>query len=171
MSTLPPSEIVRTARTAFESGKTKSYEFRVKQLKALLRMYQENTSAILNALHTDLRKSKQEGIITEIFFLINDIESSLHNLKEWMEPDRPPKGIANTFDSLYVFKDPYGVVLVMGAWNYPLQLTMLPVAGAIAAGNTVVIKPSELAPATAKFLAEYVPKYLDNECYQVIRYE
>lgn len=65
-------------------------------------------------------------------------------------------------DSVQVHKDPFGVVLVMGAWNYPLQLTLAPVAGAIAAGNCVIIKPSEVAPASAKFMAEVIPKYLDN---------
>lgn len=65
-------------------------------------------------------------------------------------------------DSVEIHKDPFGVVLIMGAWNYPLQLTLLPVAGAIAAGNCVVIKPSEVAPASAKFIAETIPKYLDG---------
>lgn len=63
---------------------------------------------------------------------------------------------------MVIYNDPYGVVLVIGAWNYPLQLTMAPVAGAIAAGNCVIIKPSEVAPASAKFMAETIPKYLDN---------
>lgn len=68
----------------------------------------------------------------------------------------------NFFDDILIHKDPYGVVLVMGAWNYPLQLTLLPVVGAIAAGNAAVIKPSEIAPATAKIIAELVPKYLNR---------
>lgn len=65
-------------------------------------------------------------------------------------------------DGVLIHKDPYGVVLVIGAWNYPLQLTLLPVIGAIAAGNSVVIKPSEMAPATAKIIAELIPKYLNR---------
>lgn len=68
----------------------------------------------------------------------------------------------NILDDILIHKDPYGVVLVMGAWNYPLQLTLLPVVGAIAAGNAVVIKPSEMAPATAKIIAELIPKYLNR---------
>lgn len=70
-------------------------------------------------------------------------------------------------DDVLIYKDPYGVVLVLGAWNYPLQLTLLPVASAIAAGNCVIIKPSEVAPNSAKFISEFLPKYLDN----VSRYE
>lgn len=65
-------------------------------------------------------------------------------------------------DTVCIYKDPYGVVLVMGAWNYPLQLTLLPMAAAIAAGNTVIVKPSEVAPACAKFMADTIPKYLDS---------
>lgn len=68
-------------------------------------------------------------------------------------------------DTVAIYNDPYGVVLVLGAWNYPLQLTLLPVAAAISAGNTVIIKPSEIAPASAKFIADTIPKYLDNVIY------
>lgn len=75
---------------------------------------------------------------------------------------QPEKSIPNALDTVVIYNDPYGVVLVIGAWNYPLQLTMAPVAGAIAAGNCVIIKPSEVAPASAKFMAETIPKYLDN---------
>lgn len=75
------------------------------------------------------------------------------------QPDKP---LINILDSVLIHKDPYGVVLVIGAWNYPLQLMLLPVIGAIAAGNSVVIKPSEMAPATAKIIAELVPKYLNQ---------
>lgn len=75
---------------------------------------------------------------------------------------QPEKSIPNALDTVVIYKDPYGVVLVIGAWNYPLQLTLAPVAGAIAAGNCVIIKPSEVAPASAKFMAETIPKYLDN---------
>lgn len=68
----------------------------------------------------------------------------------------------NILDNVVIYNDPYGVVLVVGAWNYPLQLLLLPMSGAIAAGNTVIIKPSELAVASAQFIAETIPKYLDN---------
>jgi len=69
--------------------------------------------------------------------------------------------VAFALDKVYIVNDPYGVVLVLGAWNYPMQLTLMPLCGAIAAGNCVVIKPSEVAPATAKAMAELIPKYLD----------
>lgn len=75
---------------------------------------------------------------------------------------QPEKTFANAMDSVEIHKDPYGVVLVIGPWNYPIQLTLLPLAGAIAAGNCVIMKPSEVAPASAKFIAETIPKYIDN---------
>lgn len=168
MSQKAHPEILQTARTAFDTGKTKSYEFREKQLRALLKMYTENTNSILAALYSDLRKGKQESVVLELEYLKNDLRNSLANLKRWMQPERPAKSFVNLLDRLYIFSEPYGVVLVIGAWNYPLQLTLLPVAGAIAAGNCVIIKPSELAPATAKFMAETIPKYLDSDCYHVV---
>lgn len=75
---------------------------------------------------------------------------------------QPEKSFVNLMDKVRIYKDPYGVVLVMGAWNYPMQLTLLPVGAAIAAGNCVIVKPSEVAPATAKFIADTLPKYIDN---------
>ena len=89
-------------------------------------------------------------------------------IREWSKPthvERPP---VNMLDTCMIKPDPYGVVLVMGAWNYPLNLTMGPVNGAIAAGNCVVIKPSELSPHTAEAIAKLVPRYVDQECFKVV---
>lgn len=138
------------------------------QLKQLQKMYNECEPEMLHALAADLRKHKQEAMILEIEFLRNDLVNTIQHLREWTEPERPEKSMVNMLDSVCIYKDPFGVVLVMGAWNYPMQLTLLPVAAAIAAGNTVIIKPSEVAPATAKFIADTLPRYLDAECYQVV---
>ena len=89
-------------------------------------------------------------------------------VREWSKPthvERPP---VNMLDTCMIKPDPYGVVLVLGAWNYPLNLTMGPVNAAIAAGNCVVIKPSELSPHTAEAIAKLLPKYVDQECYKVV---
>ena len=75
---------------------------------------------------------------------------------------QPEKGLVNVLDDVVIYNDPYGVTLVIGAWNYPLQLLLLPMSGAIAGGNTVIVKPSELAVACATFVAETLPKYLDS---------
>ena len=120
------------------------------------------------ALKSDLGRHKQEAQILEIEFLKNDLRNTLMHLDEWAKPEEPAKDLVNIMDKVRIFKDPYGVVLVMGAWNYPLQLTLLPMAGAIAAGNCVVVKPSDVSTACEKFIAEQLPKYLDNECFPVI---
>lgn len=86
----------------------------------------------------------------------------------WLQPS---KGLVNAMDSLLIYNDPYGVVLIMGAWNYPIHLTLLPVVGAIAAGNCVVIKPSEVSPASASVVANLIPKYLDQVMHTLIAFD
>lgn len=162
------ADSVQKLYTAFASGKTRNVEFREKQLKNLLRMYEENHDKMAQALAQDLRKHKQEAYLMEIDYSINDVRSILFSLREWTKPEKPKKTFVNMMDDVVIYNDPYGVVLVIGAWNYPLQLSLVPVASAIAAGNCVMIKPSEVAPATSKFIAETIPKYLDQECYRVI---
>ncbi|XP_065223398.1 aldehyde dehydrogenase, dimeric NADP-preferring-like [Planococcus citri] len=161
------ADLVQRCRNAYESGKTKSISFREKQLKQLLKMYKENESKFIAALASDLRKSKNEALLSEINIVVADITNTIHYLKEWTAPAKAEKGLAFALDDVLVCKDPYGVCLVIGAWNYPIQLSLVPAAGAIAAGNCVIIKPSEVSPATAKLIAELIPKYLDQDCYQV----
>ncbi|CAG9564140.1 unnamed protein product [Danaus chrysippus] len=157
------SQIVNKARDTFDSGVTKPIEWRRKQLKNLLRMYEENRNAMVDALVKDLRRSKMEAILLEVDYLINDIRNTIYNLDDWVAPVKPPKGLVNMLDDVVIYNDPYGVVLIIGAWNYPLQLLLLPLAGAIAAGNAVILKPSELAEASAKFMVETLPKYVDSD--------
>ncbi|XP_011344938.1 aldehyde dehydrogenase, dimeric NADP-preferring isoform X3 [Ooceraea biroi] len=162
------ANIVQQTRDAFNSGKTRPLEWRVKQLKQVIRMLKETSSDIIAALASDLRRNKHETIMLEINYMIEEISYMLMHIKEWASPDKPPKGLANLFDGLEIRKDPYGVVLVIGAWNYPLQLTILPMVGAIAAGNCVIAKPSEVAPATAQYVCDTLPKYIDMECCRVV---
>lgn len=162
------SGIVSSVRVAFATGRTKNVNFRLEQLKNLKRMYEENTNKFLEALHKDLRKSKQESISTEIELLINDLRNVIGNLKKWVKPINGAKDVATILDGVYIYNEPYGVTLIIGAWNFPLQLTLMPLSGAIAAGNCVLIKPSEISSNCAQLIAELIPKYLDNECYKVV---
>ncbi|KAJ0174245.1 hypothetical protein K1T71_010391 [Dendrolimus kikuchii] len=162
------AEVVQRARDTFNRGVTKPIEWRRKQLQNLLRMYEENRNAMAEALRKDLNRCKTEAILLEVEYLINDLKNTLHELKEWASPDRPPKGFVNMLDDVIIYKDPYGVALVIGAWNYPLQLLLLPMSGAIAAGNTVILKPSELAAACTEFVVQTLPKYLDNDAVIVV---
>lgn len=155
-------DVVQRANTAFQSGKTKDVAFRRRQLESLLKLYEENRDEMAAVLAADLRRPKQEAMTLEVDILINDMMNTLNNLDEWTGVEKPGRSIVNLLDDVLIYKEPLGVVLVMGAWNYPLQLSMLPFGAAIAAGNTVILKPSEISPNCAKFMAEKVAKYLDN---------
>ncbi|XP_051154267.1 aldehyde dehydrogenase, dimeric NADP-preferring isoform X1 [Leptopilina boulardi] len=162
------ADLVQKTRDAFYSGKTRPLEWRIKQLKQFLRMLEEKSPEIQAALASDLRKSKFESYALEIDYTVNEIKDMLMNIKEWAAVEKPPKPMVNILDGIEIYKDPYGVVLVIGAWNYPLQLALLPMMGALAAGNCVILKPSEVSQATSKLIAEMVPKYLDNDCFHVV---
>ncbi|GJQ80099.1 putative aldehyde dehydrogenase [Trypoxylus dichotomus] len=160
-------EYLHIARLAFNTGRTRSLKYRREQLLKLQRMYRETAGDMEAALFRDLRKPKQECYNTEIDFIVNDVKNILDNFKRYTGNEYPSKPLANFFDTVEIKKDPYGVVLIIGAWNYPIQLSLLPLAGAIAAGNCVILKPSEIASATADYISRTLPKYLDKECYQV----
>lgn len=161
-------QIVESTREVFLSAKTRNVDFRKKQLKALMRMYEENEEAFCCALAKDLHKPKQESVLLELNLLKDDIRHILGRLDDWVLPEKTPTNLVTLFDKPLIYHDPYGVVLIMGAWNYPVQLTLLPLSGAIAAGNCVIIKPSEISAATSEIIAKLLPKYLDNECYRVV---
>lgn len=159
-------ELVDRARGAYNGGRTLSVEFRRQQLQQLGKMYRENRQIFLDALKADLHKPKLEATMMEVHHLEDDVNFILNRLDKWVRTEEVPSKVP--LDKSLIYNEPYGVVLVMGAWNYPLQLTMLPVAGAIAAGNAVVIKPSEVSAATASAIAKLVPQYLDKDCYPVV---
>ena len=162
------TELVSSVRKSFNTGKTKDVKFRIKQLHGLLRMFRENEALFFEALKKDLRKSKWESVTAETDYCINDVLGMLEGVEEWSKPVKVKKPPVNMLDQCMIKPEPLGVALVMGAWNYPLNLTMGPVIGAIAAGNCVVIKPSELSPNTADAMSQLVPKYIDPDCFKVV---
>ncbi|XP_071120404.1 aldehyde dehydrogenase family 3 member B1-like isoform X4 [Mytilus edulis] len=162
------TELVNGMKTAFRSGKTKSYEWRRQQLEGVLKLMDENREEITDALKKDLHKPKLEAVVFEIDFCRNDLIETMNNLKEWMKPEKVKKSLANFMDTCYIQKEPFGVAMVIGAWNYPIQLTIMPMVGAIAAGNCVLLKPSEVSWNTAQLLEKLIPKYLDNDCVKVV---
>lgn len=151
-------------RTYFESGTTRSYAFRRQQLLALKNVLKKREQDLYTALYTDLKKVPEEAWFTENGLLMQELNHLLKHLRHWMQPEKQDTNLINLPSSSYLFPSPLGVVLVIGPWNFPLQLLLIPVAGAIAAGNCVVVKPSEFAPATAavieKMLTETFPKEL-----------
>ncbi|KAL1231285.1 Fatty aldehyde dehydrogenase [Trichinella pseudospiralis] len=160
--------IVESLRKAFLSGKTRTEEFRQKQLETLKRMLDEKAEDIYDALYKDLHKSKEETFFFEILFLYNEIEVAQDHLSNWMEPVTVDKNLLQLLDKAYIVKEPLGVVLIMSAWNYPIHLLLLPLVGALAAGNCVVLKPSEVAVNTEKLIANIIPQYFDPDVVRVI---
>jgi aldehyde dehydrogenase (NAD+) len=140
----------------FSEGETKPYSFRREKLIALKKIIIKYENQINEALFKDLKKSVEESYATEIGLLIAEINTALKNLHRWMEPERVATNLVNLPSSCRVYHDPLGVVLIIGPWNYPLQLALIPLVGAIAGGNCIAIKPSELAPATASIIEQMI---------------
>ncbi|XP_051572682.1 aldehyde dehydrogenase family 3 member B1 isoform X1 [Myxocyprinus asiaticus] len=160
-------QMVERLRGVFRSGVTIPVHFRLTQLEAMLALLEDNEAQILEALHEDLAKPKFESVLSEIDMVVNDLCYTISNLHTWMQPSYVGTNLATKLDDCFVRREPLGVVLIIGAWNYPLQLILLPLIGAIAAGNCAILKPSEISQATEKLLAELIPKYLSKECYAV----
>ncbi len=159
---------VTQSRDTFASGETKDYEWRVEQLKQVIRMTNEQQDKLVAALHADLGKCKTEAWTSEIGFIIGDAEHTIKHLKKWMKPRKVSTPIAAQPGKSYQLAEPLGTVLIIGAWNYPFQLVFAPLIAAIAAGNCAVVKPSELAPETSKLIAKMVPEYLDTNAITVV---
>ncbi|XP_055353733.1 aldehyde dehydrogenase, dimeric NADP-preferring-like [Paramacrobiotus metropolitanus] len=163
-----PKVIVERLNAAFRTGKTRSYDFRKAQLTQLLRFFDENTDTLCEALWKDLHKPRQEAILTEIEIVKNEIRKCLHDLKKWMGPHPVEKSISTLMDNPYILYEPYGTVLIIGAWNYPVNLLLSPMVGAIAAGNCVLLKPSEVSENTERTIEQLLPRYLDKDCFEVV---
>ncbi len=162
------AEQVESLRGTFRSGRTKPYEWRVAQLRSLRKLLVEKESEIDQALWKDLRKSHFEAVVSEQGLVIGEIDFALKHLSEWMRPERVSTPWIDQPGTCRIVADPLGVVLIIGAWNYPVNLLLAPLVGALAAGNVAVLKPSELSPATSAVMARLVPEYLDREAVIVL---
>lgn len=162
------SKKIESLRSVFASGITRPLSFRLQQLSALLRLCEEEEEALAEAVKKDLRKSKNEILLTEIEYVKNEIRGAIYNLREWAKPQPTEKNLVLLMDDSFIHSEPYGVALILGAWNYPVQLCLGPLVGAIGGGNCAILKPSELSPATSKTLKELIPKYLNTDCYPVL---
>ncbi|MDQ3277993.1 MAG: aldehyde dehydrogenase [Bacteroidota bacterium] len=147
----------------FATGVTKEFRFRKEALEKLRSAILQYEEELMQALYDDLKKSREESWVTEIGFLLAEIRHTLKHLKSWMKPEKVGTNFLNLPSKSYVYKEPLGVVLIIGPWNYPLQLLFAPLVGAIAAGNCVVLKPSEFAPATAAVMKRLVEATFSKE--------
>jgi aldehyde dehydrogenase (NAD+) len=143
-------------REYYDSGATKPIDFRIRQLKALKQLVIKSEASIADALQKDLHKSQEEAYATETGLLLAEISHALSHLRKWMAPVSVKTSFANIPSSSKIYRDPLGVVFIIAPWNYPFQLVMIPLIAAIAAGNCVVVKPSEMAPATADLIEKMI---------------
>ncbi|ONK77448.1 uncharacterized protein A4U43_C02F6630 [Asparagus officinalis] len=160
--------VVRGLRESFNLGKTRSFQWRKNQLEGILRMIEEREGEIMEALYSDLAKPQMESFLHEISMAKGACMVALKNLKSWMKPEKVGTLLSTYPSTSSIVPEPFGVVLIISAWNYPFLLSIEPVIGAIAAGNAVVLKPSEISPATSSLLARLLPQYTDNLCVKVV---
>ncbi|XP_051124076.1 aldehyde dehydrogenase-like isoform X3 [Andrographis paniculata] len=155
-------------RAIFATGKTRSFEWRESQLKALQEMIACREKEILEALRSDLNKPEYEAYLHEIVAVSSSCNFALKNLRQWMTPEKVKTSMASFPSSATIVPEPLGVVLIISTWNYPFLLLLDPLIGAIAAGNAVVLKPSEVAPATSFVLSTLLREYMDTSAVKVI---
>jgi len=145
-------ELINSQKAFFKSQKTKAVEYRLSLLKDLKKEIISKEQAIYEALHKDFKKSEFETYISEYALTLSELNLAIKNLKKWNKPNRVKASILSFPSSDYIYQEPYGTVLIISPWNYPFILAMAPIIMAIATGNTVVLKPSELTENTAKLL-------------------
>ena len=160
--------MVDAQRKYFDSQATKPYEFRREQLKKLQGWMTENEQAILDALHEDLGKSDYEGYLTEVAMVKQELADALKHLRGWMKPKRARTAMGQLPGTCRVLSEPYGVVLIMSPWNYPFQLTLAPLLGALAAGNCAIVKPSAYSPATSGLIRRMAEELFPPELVKVV---
>jgi len=158
------SELVSQQRAYFKTNETRDIAFRVRQLQLLKKLLRENEQMLLDAIYADLKKSHYNTITTELALIHGEIVRSMRNLPKWSRKKRVGKTLLNFPESSYLLPEPYGVTYIAGAWNYPYQLTLLPLVSAIAAGNTAIVKPSELALNTSHAMASIINEHFPS-CY------
>lgn len=159
---------MKRARRAFQTGRSKPLDYRVRQLKSLHRFVSERRPEIAEAVRKDLHKTEHATELFETLGLEGEINLAVGKLSEWAAPRPVEKNLLTIADEVYIQPEPLGVVLIIGAWNYPWAVTLQPLIAAIAAGNAAVIKPSEVSHHSAKVMEELLPLYLDKELYPVV---
>ncbi|MCF8367164.1 MAG: aldehyde dehydrogenase [Bacteroidales bacterium] len=160
--------IVEQQRQFFHDGKTKNPKFRKEQLKTFLKTLKENEQLLIDAAWKDLHKSEFETYATELGLVYGEIEYAIRKVQKWAKPKNVITNLPNLPGSSFIKPEPLGNCLVIGAWNYPYLLTLGPVIGAMAAGNTVLLKPSEIAPSCSAALAKILNAAFDPGYFYVL---
>jgi acyl-CoA reductase-like NAD-dependent aldehyde dehydrogenase len=156
-------------RHHYETGATRPLAYRLKQLDGLQRFLRECDRDIEQALHQDLKKSAMESFVTETTIIYSELHYVRKHLSSWIKPKKVSTILPMQPGKSYVYPEPLGLVLIISPWNYPIQIPLVALIGALAAGNCAVIKPSEVAPASSQLLAEKLPHYIDPACLHIIQ--
>ncbi|MBX2947796.1 MAG: aldehyde dehydrogenase [Crocinitomicaceae bacterium] len=162
------SLIVSQQRAFFNSNATKPVAFRIQQLRKLKVTLQANEQALMEAIDSDFKKSEFDTYTNELMLVYSDINEAIRNVKKWTRKKRTRTNLINFPAKSYVIPEPLGVSLIIGAWNYPYQLSFAPMVAAIAAGCTVILKPSELPAATSKIMAKIMSETFPQEYIAVV---
>jgi aldehyde dehydrogenase (NAD+) len=162
------TDLLANQRSYFKAQHTKSFETRKNTLRIFKNMLFENETKIYAAVHADFQKSEHEAFLTEWAILIKDIDEAIGALPKWMKAQKVKTNLVNLPGKSFTVAEPFGQCLVIGAWNYPIQLSFAPAIAALAAGNTVILKPSELAANSAQCMADLVAQYFDPRLFTVV---
>ena len=150
------STSIQPLRSYIATGATQSYAFRIEQLQRLKKAVLDAEKELYEALYADLKKTQEDAWATEIGFFLSELNHTIKNLKQWMEPTSVATNLVNLPSASFIVQEPLGVVCIIAPWNYPFQLLFTPLIGAIAGGNCAVLKPSEFAPATAAVMQKII---------------
>ncbi|MBQ4822234.1 aldehyde dehydrogenase [Aquimarina sp. MMG016] len=161
-------EIIDSQRDFFNTNATKDVSFRINELKRLKSILKKNEAALYKAIDEDFRKSEFETYVTELSIIYHEIDLALVKVKSWSKKKKASTGLTNLPGKSYIIPEPYGTVLVIGAWNYPYQLSLCPAIAAIAAGCTVILKPSEVPSRTSEIMAQLINQNFDAKFFKVI---
>lgn len=161
-------DIVKKQREFFNSNLTKDIDFRVQQLKKFRNLLKDNETLLNQAIYADFKKSAFDTFSSELALLYNDIDETIRNVKKWAKRKRVKTNIVNLPSKSYIIPEPLGVSLIIGAWNYPYQLSLAPAIAAIGAGNTIILKPSELPSESSKAMAQLINENFDPAFFVVI---
>ncbi|MGG7178856.1 aldehyde dehydrogenase [Clostridium paraputrificum] len=161
-------EILQSQKTYFKGNSTLSIDFRINNLRKLKRILKENEDEILEALNKDLGKSHFEGYATELGIVYEEINLAVKNVRKWARRERVKSSIIYYPSKSYIYKEPYGVALIIGPFNYPFQLVISPLIGAISAGNCAIIKPSEHSIETSRILEKIINSNFEESFLKVV---
>lgn len=163
------SSILKKQQSFFRTDKTKDLSFRIDALEKLRSKIKANEQLLMDALRADLNKSEFDAYTTEIMIVLEEIKFTINHLQSWAKPRKVKTPITHIGSSSYIYPEPYGVTLIIAPWNYPFQLAVAPLIGAIAAGNCAVIKPSELTPTTSEVFAKLISEIFPEEYIAVVQ--